>query len=99
MCGDESEATVLSDRFILKVDPPQPCMGSNPNGPCPLLTALAEAEHEREHERQLRVYPYCWRHLYIGFPDPTPEQLQLEHWCITNFVVHHFGGGKGTAEV
>jgi hypothetical protein len=76
-------------------------MGSNPpdgEGPCPRLTTLAEAEHESENDCQLRVYPYCPRHLYIGFPDPTPEELELEKWCVTNFVVQQFGG-QGTAEV
>jgi len=75
-------------------------MGNNSNGegPCLRLTTLAEAEHESGCERQLRVMPYCWRHLYIAWPEPTPEQLQLEHWCIANFVVNHHGG-QGSAEI
>lgn len=95
---------MTTDRFILRIDPPQPCRGHYPNeegeeGPCTLLTNLAEAEHEGQCERQLRVSPYCHRHLYLGWPDPTPEELETEHWCVTNFVINELGEGLGTAEV
>ena len=93
------------DRFLLKIDPPQPCQGSYPDGQggeghCTLLTGMAEAsyDHSMGWAPQLSVNPYCWRHLYIAYPDPTPEELELEHFCITNFVVNHFGG-EGRAEV
>jgi hypothetical protein len=92
------------DRFLLKLVDPQPCMGSNPDddGSCPLLTQLSEAEHESGCERQLRVMPYCWQHLWIGYPErdegPTAAEKALEAFCIVNFVVNHFGG-VGFAEV
>lgn len=94
---------MTTDRFILRIDPPQPCQGNYPNEegeeePCTLLANLAETEHESQCERQLRVMPYCHRHLYIACLDPTPEELELEHFCITNFVVNHFGG-QGEAKI
>ncbi len=96
----------MTDRFILKIDPPQPCQGLYPNEAgdevrCTLLTGMAEAswgENAGGYAPELSVDPYYWRHLWIGFPDPTPEELELEHLCMTNFVVNHFGG-KGTAQV
>ncbi len=54
--------------------------------------AEASYDHSMGWAPQLSVNPYCWRHLYIACPDPTPEELELEHFCITNFVVNHFGG-------
>jgi len=46
----------------------------------------------------LAVMPFCHRQLYIAWPEPTPEQLALEHWCVVNFTVNHFGG-VGSAQV
>ena len=94
----------MSDAFILTISPAQPCMGDDPDTeqPCNLLTTLAEAERESGCERQLSVHPYCWRHLYIGYPErdegPTPEELEMLHFCVRNAVVGHFGG-KGEASV
>ena len=96
----------MTDRFILKIDPPQPFQGLYPNEAgdevrCTLLTGMAEAswgENAGGYAPELSVDPYCWRHLWIGFPDPTPEELEFEHLCMTNFVVNHFSG-KGTAQV
>ena len=94
---------MTTDRFILRIDPLQPCQGSYPDGQggeghCTLLTDMAEASYDESMgwAPYLSVNPYCWRHLYIACPDPTPEEL--EHLYIPNFVVNHFGG-KGTAQV
>jgi len=68
--------------------------------PCTLLTSIAEATHEDQ--RELRLHPYCWRHLYLDFPErdegPTPEEVELLNFCVRNAVIGHYGG-KGGAEV
>lgn len=94
----------MNDRFILKIDPPQSCLGSDENDqPCPRLTEYAEAEAmDTEHPHQLMLAPYCWQHLEMCIApwqtDPTAEEVELEQFCITRFVAGYYGG-QGTATV
>lgn len=94
----------MNDRFLLKIDPPQLCLGADENDrPCQRLTEYAEAESiSAELPRQLMLAPYCWQHLEMCIPpwetNPTPEDIASEQFCITRFVVGHYGD-KGTAEV
>ncbi len=89
------------ERWIIKIDPLHLCMGGggpDSDDPCSRLTEWAEATSESaECPRQLRVHPYCWAHLFVGFAEREdgslpPEEQAIEHFCITNFVVHHLGG-------
>ena len=96
----------MTDRFSLRIDPLQPYQGYYPNeegeeDPCPLRASMAEAswcQNPSGYAPELLVNPYGLRHLSIGWPEPAPEELELEHFCITNCLVNHFGG-KGTAQV
>lgn len=92
------------DRFILKIEPPQQCLGSDDNDqPCPHESEYAEAEPiSAEHPRQLSVAPYCWWHLEMCIApwqtNPTAADVEQERFCITRFVLGYYGG-QGTATV
>ncbi|MGH3182283.1 MAG: hypothetical protein ACRDOE_10330, partial [Streptosporangiaceae bacterium] len=96
----------MDTRFLLKIDPPQRCLGRDEHDqPCPRLSEYAEVDSPSSAEdapRQLVVEPYCWQHLEMGIPsgetNPTPQALASEQFCITRFVVGYYGG-TGTAEV
>ena len=90
--------------FLLKVDPPQLCLGTDDDDqPCQRLSEYAEAEScGPEYPRQLMLVPYCWQHLEMCLPPwqthPMPEEIANEQFCITRFVVGYHGG-VGTAKV
>jgi hypothetical protein len=94
----------VNERFLLKIDPPQLCLGADENDqPCQRLTEYAEAEvFSADIARQLLVAPYCWQHLDLCIPPwqtkPTPEEIANEQLCIVRCVVGHYGG-QGTAQV
>lgn len=94
----------MSERFLLKIDPPQPCLYSDEDGqPCERVTAYAEASGDAPGSpSELSVAPYCWQHLELCIPPwlehPTLEEVAWERFCIANFIVGHYGG-VGAAEV